>query len=718
MANSPKRAAASTQVMVKLQQTSRLVGKGGSIVNQMQEESGARINISRNEEAGWKPVELKGTLNVRIAAVGAILQRLFPPDGTEGQASLSLMLPPGTSSKVIGKGGSRVKEIQESTESKVELAKNGGGFCTVTAGTAEQTANGVAAVLQTIEPEGDQGEDGEYPAETESLADLPWCMLVEHKMVPLIIGSKGDTIQQITSESGAVIDVGKRSEPGGGDNKVVTLKGDPSQKSLAMQRILERLQNSALADEAAVVRVLVPSQNASRVVGTKGANVKRLSEDHGTKIDVGREDVGGWRVVTVSGDVGQAVQAAGQIYSMANGRAESRGSLPVVQDPRSYPSVNYAQARVMQQPAAMGTFAPAPAPGPVVGGGSPGGPWEMLLSNTAVPLVIGPKGSNVQRIQQSSGAHVTAGRDPVQESPDDRLISIDGPTEGRTIALQMILDQISGGQPQVSASLLAPQGSAPMIVGPKGATVRRITQSTGTTVDVDKQPLGAWSCVRVVGSSANIARAAAEIYAAAREGGGGTQYAQPMVMQAVQPVVHAQPQFPAVVQPPMAPAQSFGRQSASEDDGLKVLLPDRLAAGLVGTRGANIKALEQHSGSRIDVPKAADGWGSEKPVTVRGSADQKRAGMEAILRQLANELVGPDGQLKAKLLVPAAMGPMIVGTRGATIKELCAQSRTKIDVEKHDSVQGWRAVQIEGALESVLHAASLIDDLSNRNSNR
>ena len=44
-------------------------------------------------------------------------------------------------------------------------------------------------------------------------------MLVEHKMVPLIIGSKGDTIQQITSESGAVIDVGKRSEPGGGDNK-------------------------------------------------------------------------------------------------------------------------------------------------------------------------------------------------------------------------------------------------------------------------------------------------------------------------------------------------------------------------------------------------------------------------------------------------------------------------------------------------------------------
>ena len=41
-----------------------------------------------------------------------------------------------------------------------------------------------------------------------------------------------------------------------------------------------------LSPSGEVVRVLVPSQNASRVVGTKGANVKRLSEDHGTKIDV------------------------------------------------------------------------------------------------------------------------------------------------------------------------------------------------------------------------------------------------------------------------------------------------------------------------------------------------------------------------------------------------------------------------------------------------
>ena len=108
MANSPKRAAASTQVlphktqirrgaryptvkkaqpvdevMVKLQQTSRLVGKGGSIVNQMQEESGARINISRNEEvagavAGTR--EKDGGKAIRAANAGVAL-RVVPAFG-------------------------------------------------------------------------------------------------------------------------------------------------------------------------------------------------------------------------------------------------------------------------------------------------------------------------------------------------------------------------------------------------------------------------------------------------------------------------------------------------------------------------------------------------------------------------------------------------------------------------------------------------------------
>merc|ERR1719334_1428391 len=114
-----------------------IIGKGGETINSIREESGAKIYIS-DGSCPERIITVTGTTDAIFKAYSLIAKKMEEMEGArnssrdrmssdrskDGGLTLRLVLPASQCGSLIGKGGSKIKEIREVTGASVQVASD------------------------------------------------------------------------------------------------------------------------------------------------------------------------------------------------------------------------------------------------------------------------------------------------------------------------------------------------------------------------------------------------------------------------------------------------------------------------------------------------------------------------------------------------------------------------------------------------------------------
>jgi len=122
------------RVLMASKEVSGIIGKGGEIVKQFRKDSGAWINISQGTKgvASDRIVSITGSIDSIVTAFNLICDRveeIQKDSGHQGRSrggqsdsiTLQLIIPSSQCGSIIGKGGAKVKEINEESEATVQV---------------------------------------------------------------------------------------------------------------------------------------------------------------------------------------------------------------------------------------------------------------------------------------------------------------------------------------------------------------------------------------------------------------------------------------------------------------------------------------------------------------------------------------------------------------------------------------------------------------------
>ncbi|XP_067647386.1 poly(rC)-binding protein 3 isoform X2 [Eurosta solidaginis] len=127
--NSPSKNDDSVTLTIRLimqgKEVGSIIGKKGEIVNRFREESGAKINIS-DGSCPERIVTVSGTTSAIFSAFTLITKKFeeFSDVGKAGktQIPIRLIVPASQCGSLIGKSGSKIKEIRQSTGCSIQVA--------------------------------------------------------------------------------------------------------------------------------------------------------------------------------------------------------------------------------------------------------------------------------------------------------------------------------------------------------------------------------------------------------------------------------------------------------------------------------------------------------------------------------------------------------------------------------------------------------------------
>ncbi|KAG6728303.1 hypothetical protein I3842_02G166900 [Carya illinoinensis] len=109
-----------------------VIGKGGSTITDFQSQSGARIQLSRNQEffpgTTDRIIMISGTINDILKAVELILAKFLSEIHAEGgddvdpRSKVRLIVPNSSCGGIIGKGGSTIKSFIEDSQAGIKIS--------------------------------------------------------------------------------------------------------------------------------------------------------------------------------------------------------------------------------------------------------------------------------------------------------------------------------------------------------------------------------------------------------------------------------------------------------------------------------------------------------------------------------------------------------------------------------------------------------------------
>lgn len=115
-----------------------------------------------------------------------------------------------------------------------------------------------------------------------------------------------------------------------------------------------------------------------------------------------------------------------------------------------------------------------------------------------------------------------------------------------------------------------------------------------------------------------------------------------------------------------------------------LLAPEKAIGGIIGPKGETIQGIQTKSETSIDVAKRHEAGGfGEKLIVIKGDTDQKVTAVKELAGIIYESNEDEDDKSKELvLLIPATSVPLVIGSRGAKIKELQNDSGCTIDVSK------------------------------------
>lgn len=114
-------------VMVSSECTAGLIGKGGACIGEIQDKSGAKIDICKRRDLKEKPILVHGTDDAKKTALEMIIANLRENpayDGYDGRTdSFWIAIPTCTTGTVVGSQGSTIMKVQSGTGCKIDVEK-------------------------------------------------------------------------------------------------------------------------------------------------------------------------------------------------------------------------------------------------------------------------------------------------------------------------------------------------------------------------------------------------------------------------------------------------------------------------------------------------------------------------------------------------------------------------------------------------------------------
>jgi ribosomal protein S1 len=255
----------------------------------------ARSALSEGQQVLVRITELdRNERKLRLTVRGLYEAELWVPDSHKGV--------------VIGKGGSSIKEIQQDTNTYINL--NDDGHCSIQ-GMTQTAVNQAVQRIQVI------------------LATRIVTFSIQSRQVPMLIGKSGSTIKGIQTSTGAQIDVDSNA-----GKVIVTAAND-----IALQRTLEQIRSAISFYEATIQ---VPSHLTGRVIGRGGETINSIRNHTGVRIDILKDGSG--RIVVEgksSYEVGRAVTMIQAQTGSATYLSNNEGTLPAYTEVHtSTPGIN------------------------------------------------------------------------------------------------------------------------------------------------------------------------------------------------------------------------------------------------------------------------------------------------------------------------------------------------------------------------------------------
>lgn len=295
---SPAQGSCNDSVLVRRNLMGRVIGKGGSIIKTIRQESGARVEAEDRDEdhcefriSGTEEQVQRAKEMIREQADRVSLDRPMGDQIEESEIAASLEYPASIIGALIGSRGAKINEVRTASGAKIQVKKHQEMCKVLIAGSDEQ----VASARELVEFLADEARQiTELPKTGEEDERLEFPIAVCGR----IIGSKGHQISEVRSKSGAQVKIEKLEEVcrvylGGKPDQVETAKkminSLVEDKHPPPARRTERTERPEVRLTEAEETVDIPFSMVGRVIGKGGETVQRLQRESGAKIDVNNQ---------------------------------------------------------------------------------------------------------------------------------------------------------------------------------------------------------------------------------------------------------------------------------------------------------------------------------------------------------------------------------------------------------------------------------------------
>ncbi|XP_047307138.1 protein BTR1-like isoform X2 [Impatiens glandulifera] len=256
-----------------------VIGKGGSAISDLQTESGARIQLSRNNEffpgTSDRIIMVSGTSNEILTAVESILTKLLKEfyveeEEADPHTKLRLIVPNGSCGGIIGKGGATIKSFIEDSHANIKISPQDINFpglndrLVTLSGTLYEQMRANELILSKLAEDsnyigsftvpypyaaayhgtnyGANGNGGKFQ-NNKATPSTTTTIGVADEHIGVVVGRGGRNLTEISQVSGARIKISDRGDfiPGTSDRKV-TITG--SQRAI---RVAEAMVSQKVA---------------------------------------------------------------------------------------------------------------------------------------------------------------------------------------------------------------------------------------------------------------------------------------------------------------------------------------------------------------------------------------------------------------------------------------------------------------------------------------
>eukprot|EP00927_Polykrikos_kofoidii_P073429 TRINITY_DN69468_c0_g1_i1.p1 TRINITY_DN69468_c0_g1~~TRINITY_DN69468_c0_g1_i1.p1 ORF type:complete len:673 (-),score=135.61 TRINITY_DN69468_c0_g1_i1:81-2024(-) len=262
--------------LVRKEAAGAVIGKQGSQLANIREQSQVKIQLDKEEMQGHRPCTLSGSLQSVMTAEKCIFDTIAQMDMNQS-------------------GGQ--KHFMDSPSSEMPPAKR------------NRSDGGYEAIAHT------GYEDG-------TSVDTPTRILVPTRSAGAVIGKQGANLKSLRESFQVKVKLLHAEEaPQWPGDRVVELTGSSSSKQGAVQQICATAFATEL--EAVVLKVLVPSNLAGAVIGKQGANLRSIREQTGIASHLERTPVLGERVFTATGSLDQVSNVASILLGLLDSQGQA-----------------------------------------------------------------------------------------------------------------------------------------------------------------------------------------------------------------------------------------------------------------------------------------------------------------------------------------------------------------------------------------------------------